>query len=131
MEAAFQVLLEYGALGAVLIIMIIMMIHKDRQVNALYVRLVEKSERDSEKYHELSSAQSDMLRELAEEVQELHKVLAAEEVQELHKVLSELVQELVEEIQELQKHKIPMVDIHKMLLELMEEIQKRNSKGIR
>lgn len=79
MESAFQSLMEYGALGVVLVIMIVMLIHKDRQVNALYIRLVEKSERDSEKYHELSSAQSEVIRELAEEVQELHKVLSKEQ----------------------------------------------------
>lgn len=71
-EVALQSLLEYGVLGAAVVILIIVVIRKDRQVNGLYIRLVEKSERDSEKYHELASAQSEVLKELAEEIQELH-----------------------------------------------------------
>lgn len=73
MAAAFQSLMDYGVLGAAVVILIVMLIRKDRQVNTLYLRLVEKSEKDSQKYQELSSAQADVLRELAEEIQELHR----------------------------------------------------------
>jgi len=70
-DQAIASLLDYGALGAAVVILLVFLIRKDRQVNALYVRLVEKAERDSAKYHELAAAQGEVLKELVEEIQEL------------------------------------------------------------
>ena len=70
LDAVFQSFLEYGVLGAAVVLLVIFLIRKDKQVNALYIRLVEKSERDASKYQELASAQNEVLTELIEEIQE-------------------------------------------------------------
>lgn len=69
-DAVFQSLLEYGVLGAAVVLLVLVVVRKDKQVNALYIRLVEKSERDAEKYQELAAAQSEVLAELVGEIQE-------------------------------------------------------------
>lgn len=61
-------LLEYGVLGIAVVLLVVAYIRKDRQVNALYVRLIEKAERDSNKYHELAEALNDTLQELTDAV---------------------------------------------------------------
>lgn len=71
LDQAITSLLDYGTLGIVVIILLVFLIRKDKQVNTLYVRLVEKAELDSAKYHELAAAQGDVLKELIEEIQEL------------------------------------------------------------
>lgn len=70
LEVIFETFLQYGALGATTVLLIIFLIRKDRQVNALYVRLVEKSERDAAKYHDLAAAQNELMAELVEEIHE-------------------------------------------------------------
>lgn len=57
---------EYGVLGMLVIILTIALIKKDRQVTALYSRLVQKAEKDTEKYHELAEELHKTLKELAE-----------------------------------------------------------------
>lgn len=70
LDAVFQSFLEYGVLGAAVVLLVIFLIRKDKQVNALYIRLVEKSEKDANKYQELAAAQNEVLAELIEEIQE-------------------------------------------------------------
>jgi len=67
-SSALMGLLEYGILGIAVVLLIIALIRKDRQANTLYDRLVEKSERDSNKYHELAEALNETLQELTEAV---------------------------------------------------------------
>lgn len=62
---------EYGVLGIAVIILALALVRKDRQVNALYDRLIEKSDKDSQKYHELAEALNDTLKELTEAVIEI------------------------------------------------------------
>lgn len=59
-------LLEYGVLGIAVVLLVVAYFRKDRQVNALYVRLIEKAERDANKYHELGEALNDTLKELTD-----------------------------------------------------------------
>lgn len=66
--SALLALLEYGVLGIAVVLLIVAYIRKDRQVNALYIRLIEKAERDSDKYHELAEAMNDVLQELTDAV---------------------------------------------------------------
>jgi len=61
-------LLEYGVLGIGVVLLAVAYIRKDRQVNALYIRLVEKAEKDANKYHELAEALNDTLQELADAI---------------------------------------------------------------
>lgn len=72
-DSALQSLLEQGVLGAAVVILIVFLIRKDRQVNALYVRLVEKAEKDAAKYHELATAMNETLSELVDEIEEMDK----------------------------------------------------------
>lgn len=60
---------EYGVLGICVAALTYAVIKKDKQVNTLYLRLIEKSERDAQKYQELSVALNDTLKELID----LHK----------------------------------------------------------
>ena len=59
-------LTEYGVLGCAVILLVMALIRKDRQVNALYIRLVEKAEKDSNKYHQLAEALNDTMQELTD-----------------------------------------------------------------
>lgn len=68
LETVLQVFLDQGVLGAVVVLLVMALIRKDKQVNHLYIRLVEKSDKDAQKYHELAAAQNDVLNELAEEI---------------------------------------------------------------
>lgn len=61
-------LTEYGVLGVAVILLIMALIRKDRQVNALYIRLVEKAEKDADKYHQLAEALNDTMQELTDSV---------------------------------------------------------------
>lgn len=61
---ALYSLSEYGVLGIAVILLVMALIRKDRQVNALYIRLVEKAEKDASKYHQLADALNDTLKEL-------------------------------------------------------------------
>jgi hypothetical protein len=65
----FLGLVEYGVLGICVIGLTIALVRKDRQVNALYTRLIEKAEKDSVKYHELAEALNDTLQELVDAVE--------------------------------------------------------------
>ena len=58
-------LAEYGILGIAVILLVLALLRLHRQNGHLYDRLIEKSERDSEKYHELGSAMNEALQELA------------------------------------------------------------------
>jgi len=60
---------EYGVLGLCVIALTIALVRKDRQVNALYIRLIEKAEKDATKYHELAEALNDTLKELVDAVE--------------------------------------------------------------
>lgn len=60
---------EYGVLGLCVIALAIALVRKDRQVNALYIRLIEKAEKDSTKYHELAAALDETLKELIDAVE--------------------------------------------------------------
>jgi len=69
LSGALFALLEYGVLGIALVVLLIAYIRKDRQVNTLYIRLIEKSERDAHKYHQLAEALNDTLQELTDAIQ--------------------------------------------------------------
>lgn len=60
---------EYGVLGLCVIALTIALVRKDRQVNTLYIRLIEKAEKDATKYHELAEALDDTLKELIDAVE--------------------------------------------------------------
>ena len=60
---------EYGILGLSVIALTIALIRKDRQVNMLYIRLIEKAERDADKYHELAEALDETLKELIDAIE--------------------------------------------------------------
>lgn len=70
-QISMMKMMEFGVLGVAVVILVIALVRKDKQVNSLYVRLVEKSERDSDKYHDLAAAQSDAVKELAGEIKEM------------------------------------------------------------
>jgi hypothetical protein len=62
-------LLEYGVLGIAVFFLTLALIRKDKQVTALYIRLVEKSERGEQKYQELAEALDDTLKEMSDVIQ--------------------------------------------------------------
>jgi hypothetical protein len=59
-------LVEYGVLGFCVIALAIAYVRKDKQVNDLYLRLIEKSEQHASKYHELAESLDETLKELVD-----------------------------------------------------------------
>jgi len=72
MEALITDLAGQGLLGLVTAIAVFVAYKKDRQVTALYDRLLEKSSKTAEKYHSLAS-------ELQATIKELHDSLDHDE----------------------------------------------------
>ena len=62
--------LEYGVLGLSVLALGTALIKKDKQVNSLYSQLVEKAEKDTEKYHELAEELNNTMNALIEIVEE-------------------------------------------------------------
>jgi hypothetical protein len=58
-------LLEYGVLGIAVVLLTGALTRKDKQVTALYIRLIEQSDRNGQKYHELAEAMTETMEELA------------------------------------------------------------------
>jgi len=57
---------EYGVLGICVAALTYAVIKKDKQVEALYLRLIEKSESDAKKYQEITEALNDTLKGLSD-----------------------------------------------------------------
>ena len=64
-------LIAQGGMGLLAAIALYVAYKKDRMVDALYTRLVEKSEKDSDKYQQLAGVQNETMRELTEAVDNL------------------------------------------------------------
>jgi Zn-dependent M16 (insulinase) family peptidase len=64
MEALIMELAGKGILGVVTAISLFIAYKKDKQVEALYDRLIEKSSKTAEKYHTLASELHETLRDL-------------------------------------------------------------------
>jgi len=67
-DGAVTKLIEQGILGIGVVFLAIAYIRKDKQVTALYTRLVEKSERDAQKYHELAETMDGTLKEMSQAI---------------------------------------------------------------
>lgn len=80
MEGILAELAKQGILGMVAVLAIIVAYRKDRQVNALYTRLEQKTEKMVEKYHTLAGELKETIHTLCRTIDE-HSVPAEDEPQ--------------------------------------------------